>query len=94
LTRTTTEWLAILEPADVWCADVLTWRDLVQREAFHVLDMIQEVSTADGLSLRTTRCPIRIDGEILKSGRGAPRLGEHTEEILREFPAPGARRSR
>jgi CoA:oxalate CoA-transferase len=94
LTRTTTEWLAILEPADVWCADVLTWRDLVQREAFHVLDMIQEVSTADGLSLRTTRCPIRIDGEILKSGRGAPRLGEHTEEILREFSAPGARRSR
>lgn len=92
--RSTAEWLAILEPADVWCADVLTWRELMEHEGFRALDMIQEVSTADGLVLRTTRCPIRIDGEILKSGRGAPRLGEHNDNIVRDFaPAAGRQRS-
>lgn len=93
-TRTTAEWLAVLEPADVWCADVLTWRDLMEHEGFRALDMVQEVFTADGLSLRTTRCPIRVDGEILRNKRGAPRLGEHTEAILREFSPVSDRRGR
>jgi CoA:oxalate CoA-transferase len=35
--------------------------------------------------LKTTRCPIRIDDEILKSAQHAPRVGEHTEQIAREF---------
>ena len=84
-TQTTAHWLSILELADVWCSDVYTWPKLFQHEAFQVLDMIQEVSRRSGVSLRTTRCPIRIDGEILKSAQGAPRLGEHTEQIVREF---------
>ncbi|MFP5226196.1 MAG: CaiB/BaiF CoA transferase family protein [Acidobacteriota bacterium] len=93
-TRTTADWLAILEPADIWCADVLTWRDLMQHDGFRSLDMVQEISASNGLSLRTTRCPIRIDGEILKSARGAPRLGEHTEPILREFSPAAPRQDR
>jgi CoA:oxalate CoA-transferase len=84
-TQTTAHWLSILELADVWCSDVYTWPKLFQDEAFQVLDMIQEVSRRSGVSLRTTRCPIRIDGEILKSACGAPLLGEHTEQIVREF---------
>src|SRR5947209_14046382 len=84
-TQTTAHWLSILELADVWCSDVYTWPKLFQDEAFQVLDMVQEVSRRSGVSLRTTRCPIRIDGEILKSAHGAPLLGEHTEQIVREF---------
>jgi CoA:oxalate CoA-transferase len=84
-TRTTADWLCILEPADVWCSDVYTWPKLIQDEAFKVLDMVQHVSRRSGVSLRTTRCPIRIDGEILKNAHGAPRLGEHTQQIAREF---------
>lgn len=84
-TQTTACWLSILEPADIWCSDVYTWPELFQDEAFQVLDMVQEVSRRSGVSLRTTRCPIRIDGAILKNAHGAPRLGEHTEQIAREF---------
>ena len=80
-TGTTAHWLSILEPADVWCADVFTWRQLMDHEAFRVLDFIQEA----GRGLRTTRCPIRIDGEIYKSPKGAPRIGEHTSAILAEL---------
>jgi crotonobetainyl-CoA:carnitine CoA-transferase CaiB-like acyl-CoA transferase len=31
------------------------------------------------------RTPITIDGEGMAAERPAPRLGEHTEEILREI---------
>jgi CoA:oxalate CoA-transferase len=84
-TQTTQHWLGILEPADVWCADVFTWPKLMRHEGFRVLDMIQNVSRSNGASLRTTRCPIRIDGEIYKSEKGSPRIGENTEDIRREY---------
>jgi CoA:oxalate CoA-transferase len=84
-TRTTVDWLAILEPADVWCADVFTWSRLVEHDAFRSLDVVQDVTCRDGSILRTTRCPIRIDGEIYKSSQGAPRVGQHTDSITEEF---------
>ena len=83
--RTTAEWLAILEPADVWCADVLTWPRLLESDGFRALEMIQTVTRENGASLRTTRCPIRIDGGLLASAKASPRPGEHTEAIAREF---------
>jgi crotonobetainyl-CoA:carnitine CoA-transferase CaiB-like acyl-CoA transferase len=84
-TRTTAEWLAVLEPADIWCADVLTWPRLVAHEGFKALGMLQDVTNAGGATLVTTRCPIRIDGRRLTAPRGAPKIGEHTEEIRREY---------
>jgi crotonobetainyl-CoA:carnitine CoA-transferase CaiB-like acyl-CoA transferase len=82
-------WLSILEPADVWCSDVLSWDRLFEHEAFHALQMIQTVDGRAGssseLAMRTTRCPIRIDGELLTSPVPAPRIGEHTAAIVKEF---------
>ena len=82
--RPTADWLGILEPAGVWCADVFTWQDLMKQEGFKALDMIQEVE-GNGVRFRTTRCPIRIDGEILKDTAGAPGIGENTPNLCREF---------
>jgi len=84
-TQSTTHWLSILEPADVWCADVLTWPRLMAHEGFRVLNMTQKVSRTNGASLETTRCPIRVDGKILTSPLGAPKVGEHNAEVRREF---------
>jgi CoA:oxalate CoA-transferase len=84
-TQSTAYWLSLLEPADIWCSDVYTWPRLFEHEGFQALDMVQEVVRRPSVTLRTTRCPIRIDGETFKSFIGAPVLGEHTEEIMREF---------
>lgn len=81
----TAHWLGILEPADIWCSDVFTWPKLLDHEAFKALEMVQSVSRRSGVTLRTTRCPIRVDDEIYKSQQGAPRVGEHTGDIAREF---------
>jgi CoA:oxalate CoA-transferase len=85
LHRPATEWLGILEPADIWCAAVFDWPHLQSHPAFAALDAVQDVVTAGGEELKTTCCPIQINGETLKSSRGAPRLGQHTAEILGEF---------
>lgn len=84
-TQTTDHWLRILEPADIWCSDVFTWPKLIQHEAFKALDMLQSVSRDDGATLLTTRCPIRVDGEVYKSSLGAPKVGQHTGQIVQEF---------
>lgn len=81
----TAHWLGILDPADIWCSDVFTWPRLMEHDAFKVLDMVQRVSRANGASLLTTRCPIRVDGKTLKSSRGAPHVGEHNNLIASEF---------
>jgi crotonobetainyl-CoA:carnitine CoA-transferase CaiB-like acyl-CoA transferase len=83
--RTTAEWLGILEPADVWCADVFNWDRLFQHEAFRALDMVQNVGGGTARSMRTTRCPIRIDGDLFTSARAAPRIGEHNNAIAAEL---------
>ena len=84
-TRPTAHWLARLEPADYWCAEVLSWSQLWATEAFRVLDFEQEVRRDDGPAMKTTRCPLRIDGRRFKSARGAPRVGQHTTAIRTEF---------
>jgi crotonobetainyl-CoA:carnitine CoA-transferase CaiB-like acyl-CoA transferase len=78
-------WLNILEPADIWCASVLNYQQLFAEEGFKVLDFIQEVKMLDGFSYQTTRCPIKIDGEVFKAEKGSPKLGQDNERILREF---------
>jgi len=83
--RTTEHWLSILEPADIWCADVLTWDRLFAHDAFHALDMVQTIDSRPAAMMRTTRCPIRIDSEILTSPLAAPRIGEHNDVIAQEF---------
>jgi CoA:oxalate CoA-transferase len=84
-TETAAHWLSILEPADVWCAEVLNMQEVMQHEGFKVLDMVQEVTRTGGQSMRTLRCPIRIDGQVIKSSQGAPRLGADTDAIRAEF---------
>lgn len=86
----TSHWLEILEPADVWCAPVLTLPELAASEGFAAIDMLQEVertsSGSDGeVALTTTRSPLRIDGERLVTRRGAPHVGEHSDALRAEF---------
>ncbi len=93
MSEATAHWLGILEPADIWCSDVFTWTQLMEHEGFKVLQMTQRVfrpgreGTRHGApaAFTTTRCPIRVDGRILTSEVGAPRVGDHTEQIIREF---------
>lgn len=82
--HTNQHWLDILEPEGIWCAPVFDYDELIKQEGYKALEMEQEVVIGGGL-LKTTRCPIRVDGEVLYSPIGAPKLGEHTYLIEQEF---------
>jgi CoA:oxalate CoA-transferase len=83
--HTTEHWLEILNAADIWCAEVLDWPNLSASEAFKQLAMVQTLRDGRGIEILTTRLPIRLDGGLLTSERLAPRVGQHTETIQREF---------
>jgi crotonobetainyl-CoA:carnitine CoA-transferase CaiB-like acyl-CoA transferase len=85
-TAGTAHWLGLLEPAGVWCAPVLDWPALVEHDGFAALRMTQDIHLDAGAdAMRTTRCPVRIDGHILRSSRAAPGLGADTAGLVREY---------
>ena len=83
--HTTDHWLSVLEAADIWCAPVMNYDTLTQQDGYKVLNMEIVVKTSNGLTVTTTRCPLRVDGALLTSQKGAPLLGEHNEVIERQF---------
>lgn len=84
-TNATAHWLSVLEPADIWCAEVLDYAALRKHEGYKVLDMEQEIETRSATKLITTRCPIKINGEVLKYTMGAPELGQHSDDIIQHY---------
>ena len=88
-------WVEVLEPAGVWCAEVLDWPRLFEHEAFKILQMLQTVG-AGARSITTTRCPIRVNGEVLHAPRGAPEIGTHDplETVLARRDAASGRETR
>lgn len=83
--RTTNEWLGVLQPADVWCSEVLDWPQMLASEAFQILDFQQLIQRGDNVQLNALRGPIRVNGQTLKSGRAAPMLGEHTDAVYSQL---------
>lgn len=84
-TRPTAHWIDIFEAADAWACEVLDWQTLMASDAFRQLDFIQELDLEPAGIIRTTRCPVRVDGQVLKSRVSAPGVGQHTARIEAEF---------
>ena len=80
--NTTKHWLSILEPADIWCSDVYTWKKLMATEAFADLHMVQTVKRDNGTEIHTTCCPIIIDGQRPQGGNAAPTVGQDTDKYI------------
>ena len=77
--RTTSEWLAVLQPADIWCSEVLDWPTMRESEAYKLLDFEQTIERGGDIALTALRSPLRVDGATLKSDRAAPSLGQNND---------------
>lgn len=85
ITKTTNEWLQILRPEGIWCSNVFDYKRLLEHEAYKALQMDQKLPLLSGEEVHTLRCPIRMNDERLFSSKPAPRVGQHTEDIIKEF---------
>lgn len=83
--RSTADWLAILEPKGVWCAEVLDWDGLIASSQFQSLGMHLSIPKPDGSFFETVSSPLTINKQRPASEGMGPRLGEHTDSIMAEF---------
>ncbi|GFG49368.1 hypothetical protein CQY20_07090 [Mycolicibacterium agri] len=88
-TRTTDEWLAVMEPADIFAARVNTLRDAVADPQAVSTGRVISVDSPDG-PLRLVAPAARFSRTPLEARLAPPRHGEHTEQILRELGLSGA----
>ena len=83
-TRTSEEWLARLEDEGVPCAPVLTRNKMIEHPQITANGILIETDHPHAGRLRQTRSAARFEGTPAAIERGAPLLGEHSEEVLRE----------
>jgi crotonobetainyl-CoA:carnitine CoA-transferase CaiB-like acyl-CoA transferase len=84
-TRTTAAWMALFEANDVPCAPALTRAEVIRHPQVVANEIIIEHAHHAAGILRQTRAPARFEGTPTTIRRGAPLLGEHSIEILREL---------
>lgn len=83
--KSTRYWMELFEEKDLCVSEVLSYKDLLSHKGYKSLQMDQEVETSDGIKMRTTRCPIHIDGERIFNRKSAPKPGEDNAAIEKEF---------
>jgi crotonobetainyl-CoA:carnitine CoA-transferase CaiB-like acyl-CoA transferase len=83
--KTTEFWLNKLQEKDLWAMDVLDWKQLSEHDGYKVLGMEQKLVTANGDTIITTSCPIRINGQKIYSSKPAPGLGEHNKKVSNDL---------
>ncbi len=87
--RTTAEWMARFAAEGVPCAPVLTRSEIIRHPQIEATGIVVEHHHPQAGRLRQARNAARFSVTEPEHRRGAPALGEHTDEILTEaeFPA-------
>jgi crotonobetainyl-CoA:carnitine CoA-transferase CaiB-like acyl-CoA transferase len=85
LERPAAEWLERLSAAGVPCGPVLTRNQLIRHPQVREMKIVVETDHPVAGRLRQTRPAARFSRTPPEIRRGAPRLGEHTREILSEL---------
>jgi crotonobetainyl-CoA:carnitine CoA-transferase CaiB-like acyl-CoA transferase len=83
-TKTTAEWLELLRAADIWCGPVYGYADLVADEQINHNGTFVEYDHPTEGHVKTPGFPIRFSKTPSVVERGAPVVGQHSSEILRE----------
>jgi crotonobetainyl-CoA:carnitine CoA-transferase CaiB-like acyl-CoA transferase len=81
-TKTTAEWLDLLEEAGIPNAPVNTIADIVHDSQVAHRDMIVDVPHPSVAGLRAPACPMKLSDGPASIRRHPPENGEHTAEIL------------
>ena len=83
--RPSAEWLDKLTAADVPCGPVLTRNEMIRHPHVQALELIEEYAHPKAGRLRQSRAAARFSKTWPSIRRGAPALGENTDEVLAEI---------
>ena len=83
-TASAEEWLRRLEAAEVPAGPVSSMVEALRHPQTVARDMVVTVSQG-GEPVETLGMPVKLSGATASVKHGAPRLGEHTDEVLAEY---------
>jgi crotonobetainyl-CoA:carnitine CoA-transferase CaiB-like acyl-CoA transferase len=84
-TKTSAQWMALLQEADCICAPVATYEDLLHDPQVRANEYIVEVDHPTQGRIPVVGAPWRFSETPAQIAPAAPELGEHTEEVLQEL---------
>ncbi len=84
-TRSRDEWGAIFDRFDLVWAPVQPIAEVVRDSQAEALGVFERVTHRSGQEIRLVRSPVEFGATPATIRRGAPELGEHTEEVLLEL---------
>ncbi len=73
ITQNSDYWIDKLHEKNLWAIEVFDWEKMVKHDAYKVLEM-EQIVQANGNNFITTRCPIKIDGQLLVSAKPSPAM--------------------
>jgi formyl-CoA transferase len=85
VTRTCADWLAQLDEAGIPCGPIRTYADVFADPQVAAREMTKHIEHPTLGALTTLGTPVKMSATPLDPSRRAPLLGEHTEQVLREF---------
>ncbi|MFC7198674.1 CaiB/BaiF CoA transferase family protein [Halospeciosus flavus] len=83
--RTTEEWLDVLKAENVPCTPLNTVEDVVDDPHIEAKDMVAEMEHPDLGTFKSPANPVNFSTLDTDVEDAPPRLGEHTEDVLRDF---------
>jgi crotonobetainyl-CoA:carnitine CoA-transferase CaiB-like acyl-CoA transferase len=84
--KSTKEWVTILENAGIPCSPVQSIADMVAHEQTQTLQLIQNVPNSE---MKFFSLPLRINGERTDIRTAPPTLGQHTDLLfLKKMETP------
>ena len=83
--HTTAEWLARLDAADVPCAPILRRGEIIANEQVVSRGLIAELEQPGVGTVRQPKPAARFEVDAAAIGGPAPRVGQHTREVLRDL---------
>jgi crotonobetainyl-CoA:carnitine CoA-transferase CaiB-like acyl-CoA transferase len=83
-TRSSADWLALLDTAGVPAGPVHDMGAALSHAQTRARGMVVELEHPEAGATRALGCPLHFSATPTRIDRPAPRLGEHTREVLRE----------
>ena len=83
--RTSAEWLAEMNAADILATEVVDYRTLLQSEQARANGYLRHMEHPTAGDVLVVGTPIALNGEVYGPAAPPPEHGQHTEEILLEL---------
>lgn len=84
--KSKTEWLPLLQQADIICGAINDYSEVVESDVFRAANLTEQVEHPSAGKLTLPRSPFRKAGDTCL--RPAPLLGQHTAEVVQSLKCP------